>query len=179
MRDVVLRLEFVIRAPNHVPKALVVMKGARWAAIFRVQYFPAERRKLGQIAKPLALLQRIAPLLAHARSKRRRDVPHVFWFLFGPPAHRRRAHDGSRVALCGVSSTASREDARAETREEHDDADHDDTDEHGRVPIETRYTAHVGRRSAKHACVLAKMFRLVVYGIDAFASGERGVCEDR
>jgi hypothetical protein len=36
----------------------------------------------------------------------------------------------------------------------------------------------VRRRSAKHAGVLAKMFCLVVYGIDAFASGERGVCED-
>jgi hypothetical protein len=33
----------------------------------------------------------------------------------------------------------------------------------------------VRRRPAKYARVLAKMFRLVSYGVDAFASGERGV----
>lgn len=85
----------------------------------------------------------------------------------------------SRVALWrAASSTPSREDARAETREEHEDADDDDTDEHGRVPVETCHSTCVRRRPAKRARVLAKMFRLVSYGVDAFASGERGVCEE-
>ena len=142
-------------------------------------YVFAERRKFRHIPEPAALLQTRTIPFAHARAKRQRDVAHVFRFLFGPRARRRRAHDESRVELCrAVSSAPSREDARAETREEHEDADDDDTDEHGRVSVETRHSARVRRRPAKHARVLAKMFRLVSYGVDAFASGERGVCEE-
>lgn len=141
-------------------------------------YVFAERRKFLDVPEPLALLQTRTIHKSHARAKRQRDVVHVFRFLFGPRA-RRRAHDQPRVALCRAASSApSREDARAETREEHEDADDDDTDERGRVPVEARHPARVRRRPAKHARVLAKMFRLVSYGVDAFASGERGVCEE-